>query len=505
MDENLNLGILAGCGVLLVAVLLVRLATKTGLPVLLLYLALGLGLGEQGAGIAFDDYSLTADLGLFMLAIILADGGLTTRWAAVRPSLPFAGTLATLGVAISIGVVAGASAWLLGADTRTAVILGGVVSSTDAAAVFSVLRKLQLRERVRGVLELESGINDAPVVVLVVLASSDHWGEDSVWYGIYEVLFELTVGGVLGVVIGLLGVQLLSRMALPSAGLYPLATVAIALASYTGVTALHGSGFLAVYLCGLVLGNAKLPHRRAVLGFVGSLALLAEAVLFVLLGLLASPNRLDDALVDALVVGAVATFLARPLAVALTSLPFRVPWREQVFVSWAGLRGAVPIVVAIIPVNEDVPGAERIVDVVFVLVVIYTLIQAPTLPALGRWLGVVDRHQPTDLEVEAAPLEEMRADLLQLSVGKGSRLAGVYISELRLPKGAQVTLIVRDDSSLVPDRETQLRTGDSLLVVVTNEVREATEERLKAVARSGKLARWREPQALRTEVRRLGQ
>ena len=369
------------------------------------------------------------------------------------------------------------------------------MSSTDAAAVFSVLRKLQLSDRVRSVLEVESGLNDAPVVVLVVLASSDAWGQTSVAHGAGEVLLELVIGTLVGLVVGRLGIELLERAALPSAGLYPLATVGLAVLAFSAGNALHGSGFLSVYLAGLILGNARLPHRRAVLGFVSSLALLAEAALFVLLGLLASPDRLPAALLDALVVGAAATFVARPLAVFLSALPFRVPWRQQLFLSWAGLRGAVPIVVATIPVTEGVDGATRVVDVVFVLVVVYTLVQAPTLPALGRLLGVVDRSIPTDLEVEAAPLEEMGADLLQLQVTPGSQLQGVLISELRMPQGAQVTLIVRGTTSLVPGRDTQLLSGDSLLVVATNEVREATEQRLRAVAEGGKLARWHDPEA----------
>ena len=490
MDEQLNTAVLVGCAVLLVAVLSVRVSSRTGLPVLLVYLAVGVAIGEGGLGIDFEDYALTAELGLLALAVILAEGGLTTRWAAVRPVLPFAGVLATLGVALSIGVVAGTAALLLGADARTAVILGSVVSSTDAAAVFSVLRRLHLRERVRSALEAESGLNDAPVVVIVLLASSEAWGEEGLLHIALEIVAELAVGGALGVAIGWLGGQLLARAALGSAGLYPLATVGLALLAYTSANALHGSGFLAVYLAGLVLGNARLPHRRAVLGFAGSVALLAEAGLFVLLGLLASPDRLPDALLDALVVGAAATFVARPLAVAVSALPFGWSWREQVFLSWAGLRGAVPIVVAIVSVTEGVEGATRVVDVVFVLVVVYTLIQAPTLPALGRLLGLVDVSQPTDLDVETAPLEQMGADLLQLQVPPGSRMVGVYVPELRLPVGAQVTLVVRDGSSLVPDRDTQLRAGDSLLVVTRSEVREAAEARLRAVARGGKLARW---------------
>ena len=490
MDEHLNLAVLVGCLVLLVALLAVRLASRTGLPALLLYLGVGVVLGEAGLGIRFDDYGLTADVGLLALAVILAEGGLTTRWAAVRPVLPVAGLLATVGVAVSVGVVAAAAALLLGADLRLAVVLGGVVSSTDAAAVFSVLRTLQLRERLRSLLEAESGFNDAPVVVLVVLASSPAWGSTSVLEGVALVGYELVAGAVIGVVLGGLGARLLLRAALPSAGLYPVATVGLALLAFSAANAAHASGFLSVYVAALVLGHARLPHRRAVIGFAESLALLAEAALFVLLGLLASPARLPSALVDALVIGAAATFVARPLAVALCALPFDFSWREQVFVSWAGLRGAVPIVVATIPVTAGVEGGERVLDVVFVLVVVYTLVQAPTLPFLGRLLRVVDRSLPTDLEVEAAPLEQVGADLLQLRIGERSRLAGVYVGELRLPVGAHVTLVVRGDRSEVPGPETQLRSGDSLLVVVTGGARADTERRLQAVARDGKLAHW---------------
>jgi cell volume regulation protein A len=220
------------------------------------------------------------------------------------------------------------------------------------------------------------------------------------------------------------------------------------------------------------------------------LALLAEAGLFLLLGLLASPGRLPGALPTALLVGGVATLVARPLAVAVTALPFRLPWRDQVFLSWAGLRGAVPIVLATIPVTEGIRGATRVVDVVLVLVVVYTLLQAPTLPLVGRRLGVIESDQATDLEVEAAPLEQVRADLLGLTVPVGSHLIGVYVDELRLPAGAHLTLVVRGDRSLVPDRHTRLQPGDAVLIVATAESRAAAEARLRAVSRGGKLAGW---------------
>lgn len=489
MDGGVNLVLLVSCVLLLVSVVAVRVASRTGLPALLVYLAIGLAVGSAGLGL-HPDYRLTGDLGLIALAVILAEGGLTTRWDVVRPALPFAVVLSTIGVAVSVAVVAGLCSLVLSTDLRTSLLLGSIVASTDAAAVFSVLRRLPLRPSLRAVLEAESGLNDAPVVVLVVLVSGPDWASASPARLLATVLFELVAGAGLGLAAGVLGRQLLQRVALPSAGLYPLATVGLVLLAYSGGTAAHASGFLAAYVSGLVLGAARLPHRRAVLGFASSLALMAEAALFVLLGLLVSPDRLLPSLPDALVVGLAATLVGRPLAVALTALPFRVPWREQGFLAWAGLRGAVPIVLATLAVTAGVPGGARVVDIVFVLVVVFTLVQAPTLPLVARLLHVVDPGQVRELEVEAAPLDDLRADLLRVRVVPGSRLSGVYVDELRLPAGAQVTLVVRDGRALVPGPSTALLVGDSVLFVVPSDVRIAVEDRLRAVARGGKLARW---------------
>jgi cell volume regulation protein A len=490
VDQSANLVLLGACVLLLVSVLAVRVSSRTGLPVLLVYLGIGLVIGEAGLGIQFSDYDLTADLGLIALAVILAEGGLTTRWSVMRPVLGHALALASIGVAVSVGVVAAVAHLLLGIELRTAIILGAVIGSTDASAVFSVLRRLPLNKRVGATLEAESGLNDAPVAVLVVLASSNAWSSTSLWGGLGAVVFQLLAGAVIGLAVGRLGRELLGRVALPSAGLYPLAGLAIVLLAYSAATQLGASGFMAAYLGGLVLGNSSLPHRRAIFGFASSLSLMAEVALYVLLGLLASPARLPDAVVPALLIGAAAVLLARPLAVALSLAPFRVPWRHQVFVSWAGLRGAVPIVLTTIPITQQVPDAERVLDVVFVLVVVLTLVQAPTLPSFGKRLGLVEEAHALDLEVESAPLEQMQADLLQVRVGPGSRLHGVYVEELRLPPGAHVTLIVRDGRSIVPDVHTHFSTGDQVLVVATSAVRDAAEARLRAVARAGKLARW---------------
>jgi potassium/hydrogen antiporter len=253
----------------------------------------------------------------------------------------------------------------------------------------------------------------------------------------------------------------------------------------------HASGFLATYVAGLVLGNAALPHRGDTLSFAEGLGWLAEIGLFVLLGLYASPARLPGALIPALVAGAVVVVLARPLSVALALTPLRVPWREQAFLSWSGLRGAVPIVLALIALTMGFPGAQRLVDVVFVLVVLLTVVQGGTLPSVTRWLGLSRPEQGREIVVDYAPLDEMDANLLQVHIPRPSRLHGVFLSELRLPTGAMVSLVVRNGMGFAPLPTTRLQEGDQLLIVTTAGDRDKAERRIRAVHRAGRLARWR--------------
>lgn len=485
--------LLAGAAVLLVAVVAVRLSGRLGLPSLLIYLGMGLVLGESGPGhIHFEDAQLAHALGFAALVVILTEGGLTTRWNEVRPVMPLGVVLATVGVAVSVGVVACVAHYVLGLDWQISVLLGAVTSPTDAAAVFSVLRRVPIRPRLRGMLESESGLNDAPTVLLVTLVSTGEVGEKGLWYFSGLVLYELVVGALFGFVVGWFSVGLIRRMALGSAGLYPLAVLSLAIISYAGgAVLLHVSGFAAVYVTSLVLGKAELPHRMATRSFVDGLAWLAQIGLFVMLGLLASPGRfrLNDVLV-ALVIGIAVTVVGRFVSVGVSATPFRVPWREQAFISWAGLRGAVPIVLATIPLAEGVPQADRIFDVVFVLVLLFTLLQGPSLPWLARRLGVLDENAAYEVDIDVAPLESLGADMIQVRVPSESRLAGVEIAELRLPAGVSVSLIIRGDRAFVPDRRTVLRSDDSLLVVAPSPLREQTVRRLRAVSRAGRLAGW---------------
>ncbi|MEW2569652.1 potassium/proton antiporter [Streptomyces sp. NPDC047070] len=489
--HHLNQLLLVCSLVLLVAVAAVRISSRSGLPSLLVYLGIGVAMGQDGIGdVHFDSAELTQVIGYAALVVILAEGGLGTKWKEIRPGLPAASSLAIVGVSVSVGVTATAAHYLIGLEWRQALIIGAVVSSTDAAAVFSVLRKVPLPSRVTGVLEAESGFNDAPVVILVVAFSTagpvDHW-----YHLIGEIALELAIGAAIGLAVGFLGAYGLRHVALPASGLYPIAVMAIAVTAYAAGALAHGSGFLAVYLASMVLGNAKLPHWPATRGFADGLGWIAQIGMFVLLGLLVTPHEMGDDIWPALVIGLVLTMVARPLSVVVALLPFRMRWQEQALISWAGLRGAVPIILATIPMVSGIEESRRIFNIVFVLVVVYTLVQGPTLPWLARKLGLSKSDSETaDLGIESAPLERLRGHLLSVAIPDGSKMHGVEINELRLPAGAAVTLVVRGGESFVPLPVTVLRRGDELLVVATDPVRDAAERRLRAVGQGGKLADW---------------
>ncbi|MET8831521.1 potassium/proton antiporter [Streptomyces sp. NPDC004610] len=491
--HDLNELLLVCSLVLLVAVAAVRISSRSGLPSLLVYLGIGVAMGQDGIGdIQFDNAELTQVIGYAALVVILAEGGLGTKWKEIKPALPAASALALAGVAVSVGITAVAAHYLVGLDWRQALIIGAVVSSTDAAAVFSVLRRIPLPARVTGTLEAESGFNDAPVVILVVAFSTagpiDHW-----YVLLGTIAMELAIGAAIGLAVGFVGAWGLRHVALPASGLYPIAVMAIAVTAYAAGALAHGSGFLAVYLAAMVLGNARLPHAPATRGFADGLGWIAQIGMFVLLGLLVTPHELGDDIIPALLIGLVLTMVARPLSVVVCLTPFRVPWTEQALMSWAGLRGAVPIILATIPMVNGVEGSRTIFNVVFVLVVVYTLVQGPTLPWLARMLKLGKGAEAADLGIESAPLERLRGHLLSVAIPEGSRMHGVEVNELRLPAGAAVTLVVREGKSFVPLPSTVLRRGDELLVVATDPVRDAAEARLRAVGHGGKLAGWLGP------------
>jgi cell volume regulation protein A len=488
--EQLDWGLLVGAAILLISIAAVRLSTGMGLPSLLAYLGLGLLIGEDGLGLEFDNTGLARALGTGALIVILIEGGLSTEWRHIRPIVPVATVLATVGLAVSIGATAVGAHLLLHFDWQLALLIGAVLSPTDAAAVFSVLRRVPMPRRLSGLLEAESGFNDAPSALLVVLLSTTTLGDLGLWSAVGVVIYQLVAGGAIGLIVGQVGLIVMRRAALPSSGLYPLAAFAFGALAYAVAARLHASGFLAAYVAGLVLGNGHLPHRPAVRSFAEGLAWLAQIGMFVMLGLLATPTEMWPDVLSAIALGLVVLLFSRPLSVVASLTPFRVPWREQAMLSWAGLRGAVPIVLATVPAVEKVPRSDDLFNIVFVVVFLLTALQGPTLPFVARRLGMVPAVSARDLEVESAPLGSLRAELLAFTIPDGSLLHGVEVFELRLPRTAAVTLVIRQGAAFVPDRRTTLLEGDDLLVVCTPEVRDQVEQRLRAISRRGKLARW---------------
>ncbi|MGZ5367072.1 MAG: potassium/proton antiporter [Aeromicrobium sp.] len=489
-SHDVDTYLLVGSGVLVLAILAVRVSMTAGLPSLLLYLGIGLLMGSSGLGVQFADADLAVALGFGALVLILAEGGVTTKWAQVRSSMRLGLLLATVGVSVSIVVVSLGGHYLLGLDWQLAILLAAVTAPTDAAAVFSVLRSFPLKRRISGVLESESGLNDAPIVVLVVAISAGDIADRGPMGFLLLILLELSVGALIGFGIGRIGALALRLVALPTSGLYPIAVLAFSVLAYGAAATAHTSGFAAVYIAALVLGNADLPHRAATRSFAEGIGSLAQIGLFVMLGLLADPAEIRWWHVwTAIAAGAILTFVARPLSIAISAIGQKYPAQEKLFIAWAGLRGAVPIIFATIPLAADVKGSRDLFNIVLVFVVIYTLLQAPTLGWLALRTGVMT-DAARDVEVEAAPLEKISADLLQIHVPRGSKLAGVEIGELRLPPGASISLVVRDGETMVPHRATRIRLNDDLLIVSPRAVREATEKRLRDVGRQGRLAGW---------------
>jgi cell volume regulation protein A len=341
-------------------------------------------------------------------------------------------------------------------------------------------------------LEGESGLNDAPTVLLVVAATSLALGKTSyadLPFTALLILGELLGGLVLGAALGWLGSKLLRNLALPSSGLYPLASLGWAVIAYGLGTLVHVSGFAAVYVCSVVLSNSKLPHRHATRSFAEGIGWIAQIGLFVMLGLLSVPSRITlQVVVYATLGGLFLTFVARPISVWVSLVLFKVPIREQVFVSWAGLRGAVPIILATVPMAAGLGVAPQVFDYVFVSVIVLTLLNAPSLLWVAKKLGLSSDAREVDIEV--ARLDAVEADMLQVRVSNESRLHGVSVQELRLPPNCQVSLVIRGDRTFTPHGRDILKAGDEILVVTPSAARGVVEERLRAVDRSGRLAGW---------------
>jgi cell volume regulation protein A len=456
--------------VLLVGSIAASFVDRLGAPTLLVFLGLGMLLGEDGpGGIQFDNATLARDAGTVALMIILLEGGLLAERSEVVRALGPAGLLATVGVLLTAAVVALAAHAFIDLSWTTALLLGAAVSSTDAAAVFAALRGTHVRRSIAAVLEAESGLNDPFAALLVIGLVQWSTSDFSTGDGLLLLVRQTGIGAVGGLAIGAAGVWLLRRLPLPSAGLAPVITVAVALAGAVAVTALDGSGLLAAYLIGLVIGDARIPHAAVVRGFLQGAAWLAQLGLFVLLGLLVTPSRVLDGGPAPILVAVVLVLIARPLAVLVCTTPFGVSLREQSFLAWAGLRGGVPIVLATFPVAAGVPGANRVFDAVFFVVVLSVAAQGLTMRWAARSLGLIELHQvPRLAEMDSATLFTAHSELVELRAEDLGIRAGTLVRDAELPGAAIIVAIRRDLQIVRPRGSSALAREDHLYLLVAS-------------------------------------
>jgi cell volume regulation protein A len=466
-----------------------KAADRLRVPGLLLFLGLGMLAGSEGiGGVEFDDAELTRTLGTIALVLILFEGGLAAGWSNIRPVVGAAVSLAVVGT-LATALIAGlAAAWILDLGTLESMIVGAAIGTTDSAAIFAVLRGSRLRRRIARALEGESGMND-PVAVLLVVGFID-WLQDP-GFGADELAVDLAIslgiGAVLGIGLGLVAREAFRRVDLPTAGLYPVASIATVGLAFGLTEALEGSGFLAVYLTGLVLGTGVLPAKRTVLAFHQGVAWVSQISLFVLLGLLVFPSALVDVAPQGLLLSAALMLVARPAAVLISTAFARFELREQVMLGWAGLRGAVPVWLATFAVIAGVDAAGDLFSLVFFVVLTSTLIQGATFEPLARALSLTTTEPALPrLLVEAATLRRLGGEVLAYRVSPRDAAVGRMIKELELPREALVNLVVRGGTAIPPRGSTEIRAGDELHILVRQDAFEEV-ERLTERWRAGPL------------------
>lgn len=453
-----------------------KLSARLGLPMLVMFLFIGMLAGEDGIGqIAFNNVNVSYAVGSLALALILFDGGLQTSVKSIRLVWKPAFTLATFGVLITAGITGLAAAYILGIPLLEGLLLGAIVGSTDAAAVFSLLRNagIYLNERLQSTLEIESATNDPMAIFLTVgllqlLMNQSASGSELL------LLFvsQMGIGTLVGLSVGWISIKIINKIKLLATGLYPVLVAACGLLSFGLASNLQGSGFLSIFVTGVVIGNARFVFQRNTFLFHDGLAWLSQIIMFVMLGLLVNPSSLLEVWFEGLVIALVLTFIARPIAVVPVLKFFKFSREEITLVSWVGLRGSVPIILAIFPFIYGLPGANLIFDVVFFVVLISATLQGSTLPYVARKLNLM---QPPPLlpaaTLDITAVDQIDADLVEYTLGEDCSAVGRRLSQLALPDQTVIAMITRGKSVLPPRGSTRLIADDHLFVVLKPENR----------------------------------
>ena len=460
-------------------------AARIRVPSLVLFLAIGMLVGSDGLGwLDFADYELERDVGVLAIALIIFEGGLAAGFSEIRPVLRPATALAVVGTIATAVITGFAAAWLFDLSTLEGMLLGSIVASTDAAAIFAVLRGSTLRRRLARTLEGEAGFND-PVAALLVIGFIDWIQQPD--YGALDMaglmVAELAIGLVAGLAVGRLAVLAFQRLQFASSGLYPVASVTAATVSFGLAEVAHGSGFLSVYLTGLMLGSANIPAKRSIVGFHDGLAWVAQLITFLSLGLLVFPSQLGDVWLEGTVLALVLALIARPVATYLATVGAGFTLAERTVLGWAGLRGAVPVVFATFPVIAGVAQGAEIFDIVFFAVLVSTLLQGTTFDWLARRLHVTTRRPALPMPLtETGTIRALGAEVVEYPVAPDDAAVGTRVRDLGLPRDALVNVIVRKERALLPRGSTRLEAGDRVHMVISQDVSGELE---------GLLERWR--------------
>ncbi|WP_026452660.1 potassium/proton antiporter [Aequorivita capsosiphonis] len=473
MDITIENILLVGSLLLFISIIAGKTSYKFGVPTLVLFLGIGMLAGEDGIGISFNDPQIAQLIGIISLNFILFSGGLDTDWKAVRPIMKEGFALSTLGVLLTAVGLGTFVYFVTDFTIYESLLLGSIVSSTDAAAVFSILRSknLALRANLRPTLEMESGSNDPMAYVLTIAFLGLVINQDKGIASMIPLFFQqMIVGTIAGFGFGKLSKVIINRIKLDFEGLYPVLVIALMFITFSVTDFVGGNGFLAIYICAVFLGNQYLIHKKTILKMYDGLAWLMQIVLFLTLGLLVFPSHIVPVIGIGLIISLFLIFVARPLAVFISLIPFKMKMRRRVYISWVGLRGAVPIVFATYPLLAGIDKAGMIFNIVFFISLTSILIQGTTLSIVAKWLKVSIPSEekilsPSEKFMEEHPKTEMR----EIGIASGSKVVGKQIVDIEFPRTAIIAMIRRDDKYITPNGSTVINADDVLIVLSENE------------------------------------
>ncbi|MDX9942583.1 MAG: potassium/proton antiporter [Bacteroidales bacterium] len=479
MNIQIEIVLLIGSALFFLSILAGKASSRFGVPALLLFLGVGMLFGSDGFGIQFENIRFAANIGTVALCIILFSGGLDTSISEIRPVMAQGVILATLGVLLTAAITGLIAWWLLGMTLpsagiglMTSLLLASTMASTDSASVFSILRSkgLYLKNKLRPMLELESGSNDpmAYILVISIISIIKQGAQPNYWLVGGSLFLQLGIGSVMGYSLGKLSVRLINRIKIGNDSLYPILLFTLCIFIFSVTYLAKGNGFLAVYIGGLVLGNSKFVHKRSSLNFFDAMAWMSQLIMFLTLGLLVNPHELVPIIIPGLIISFLMIFFSRPLTVFLCLLPFRkMPVKDKTFISWVGLRGAVPIIFAIFPLVANVPHARLIFNIVFFCTLVSLLVQGTSLPFLARWLDLAEKPRPLkkirDFDVEFS--NDIKSVTTEIEMEARILSKGNRLMDISLPDKTLVVMVKRDNKYFVPTGKTPLKEKDMLLVI----------------------------------------